>query len=78
MEKALGGMGQKIIILEAGVKVLKLKCDSTYKKTEAEDKDDNSEKVPVNQGESLNEAKDSDKIVKDKVKIQTKLNSKLN
>lgn len=76
MEKALDGMGQKIIILEAEVKVLKLKCDNTYKKTEAEDKDDDSEKVPVNQGESLKEAKDSDKIVKDKVKNSDKIEFK--
>ena len=76
MEKALDGMGQKIIILEAEVKVLKLKCDNTYKKTEAEDKDDDSEKVPVNQGESLKEAKDSDKIVKDKEKKSDKIEFK--
>ena len=43
MEKALDGMGQKNIILEAEVKVLKLKCDNTYKKTAAEGKDDFSE-----------------------------------
>ena len=69
-------MSQKIIYLEAEVKELKPNCDKTAKRTVAEDKGDESERVPINQGETVKEAKESQKIVKTKEKKATKIEFK--
>ena len=69
-------MSQKIIFIETEVKELKPNCDKTAKRTDAEDKGDESERVPINQGETVKEAKESQKIVKTKEKKATKIEFK--
>ena len=76
VEKVLNEMSQKIITLEAEVKKFKGKCDSTSKKTDAKDNNDESEKVPIKQVETIKVAKDSKKSVKSQEKKATKIEFK--